>query len=98
MATLPLAPQIKSRNYPRDLLNSVFWQRRYFYSQPVKTLGGMCVRVRVYTHKKRPNGVLLPERLTYNGELAYSPAVNTQHHDGGSPLAEFQVILSWLLL
>lgn len=29
----PLIPQINTSNYQRDLLKSVFWQRRDFYSQ-----------------------------------------------------------------
>lgn len=37
-------PQINSRSYPRDLLNSVFWQRCRFYSPIVATsVDGVCV-------------------------------------------------------
>lgn len=53
-------PQINSRNYPRDLLNSVFWQRRRFYSQFVAILLGM--RVCVYIDiKALPWGSFLKE-------------------------------------
>ncbi len=46
-------PQINSRNYPRDLLNSVFWQRHRFYSQLFAILVGMCVRGCVYIDTKK---------------------------------------------
>lgn len=35
-------PQINSRNYQRDLLNSVYWQRRRFYSHFAPNLVGNC--------------------------------------------------------
>lgn len=50
-------PLINSRNYPRDLLNSVFWQRRHFYSQLVAVLVEMFMSACVHRHKSSPRSI-----------------------------------------
>lgn len=89
-------PQINSRNYPRDLLNSVFWQRCHFYTRLVAILVGtrVCVCVCGPGHKSTLMRALFSERLTYKWVLAYSPAVYTPYHDGNallSPLDSFSL-------